>query len=231
MARKSKQLEREFFESERNFRLLVQGITDYAICMLDLGGNITNWNRGAERIKGYKAREIVGKHFSIFYPPEDREAGLPARVLEIARREKHFLAEGWRVRKDGTRFFASVVIDPIYEKRKLVGYAKITRDITERQQALADLHASDSQFKMLVSGLQDACKANDLSRDGITNAFRKISKFDTGLGTSYDFTNPKKAPSNSTYILQPSKTTVGGLKEIQSATTATALAEYLASKK
>ena len=155
MARKSKQLEKEFFETERNFRLLIQGITDYAICMLDPGGNITNWNLGAERIKGYKTREVVGKHFSIFYPPEEREAGFPARALEIARQEKHFLAEGWRVRKDGTRFFASVAIDPIYEKRKLVGYAKITRDITERQQALSDLHASDSQFKMLVSGVTD----------------------------------------------------------------------------
>ena len=86
-------------------------------------------------------------------------------------------------------------------------------------------------FKMIVNGLKDACKANDLSRDGITDAFRKISKFDTGLGTIYDFTDPKKAPSTSTYVLQPSKTTVGGLTEVQSAQTAPALAEYLASKK
>jgi ABC-type branched-subunit amino acid transport system substrate-binding protein len=86
-------------------------------------------------------------------------------------------------------------------------------------------------FNMMVTGLQEACKANDLTRDGITTAFRKVSKFDTGLGTMYDFTDPKKAPSTSTFILQPSKTTIGGLKEIQSATTAPALAEYLASKK
>ena len=134
MIKKPNQLKRDFFESERNFRLLVQGITDYAICMLDPAGNVTNWNAGAQRIKGYKAREILGKHFSIFYLPEDREAGRPARALKSARKEKHFLAEGWRLRKDGTKFFASVVIDPIYEKRKLIGYAKITRDITERQQ-------------------------------------------------------------------------------------------------
>jgi PAS domain S-box-containing protein len=150
-----KKLERNLFESERIFRLLVQGITDYAIYMLDPDGIVTNWNAGAERIKGYKASEIVGKHFSIFYPPEDQKANLPARALEIARNEKHFLAEGWRVRKDGSRFFASIVIDPIYEKRKLVGFAKITRDITERQDAIFELNRSESQFKTLVGAVTD----------------------------------------------------------------------------
>ena len=144
-----------YFESERNFRLLVEGITDYAICMLDPGGHVTNWNRGAQRITGYNAREILGEHFSVFFPPEDRDAGLPARALATARKERHYLAEGWRLRKDGSKFFASVVIDPIYENRKLVGYAKITRDISERQQALADLHASENQFKLLVNGVTD----------------------------------------------------------------------------
>ena len=146
---------RPLYESERNFRLLVEGITDYAIYMLDPEGHVTNWNKGAERIKGYKAREIVGKHFSIFYTPEDQAAGLPRQALATARKEKHFLVEGWRVRKDGTRFFASVVIDPIYEKRRLVGFAKITRDITERQKALSDLLKSESQFKTLVGGVTD----------------------------------------------------------------------------
>ena len=155
MAKKDEQLEQDFFESERDFRLLVEEITDYAICMLDRSGNVANWYSGAQRITGYKAREILGKHLSIFYLPEDREAGLPARALEAARKEKHYIAEGWRVRKDGSKFFASVVIDPIYEKRKLIGYAKITRDITERQQAHADLHASENQFKMLVSAVTD----------------------------------------------------------------------------
>jgi PAS domain S-box-containing protein len=154
MAR-SEKLERELFESERNFRLLVQGITDYAIYLLNPDGIVSNWNAGAERIKGYKAKEVVGKHFSIFYTSEDRANGIPARALETARKEKRFLAEGWRVRKDGTHFFASVVIDPIYEKRKLVGFAKITRDITERQQALLELGRSESQFKTLVSGVTD----------------------------------------------------------------------------
>ena len=151
----TKKSERILYESERDFRLLVEGITDYAIYMLDPEGRVTNWNKGAERIKGYKAREIVGQHFSVFYTPEDLAAGLPRRALETARKEKHFLAEGWRVRKDGTRFFASVVIDPIYEKRKLVGFAKITRDITERQDALTELLKSESQFKTLVGGVTD----------------------------------------------------------------------------
>ena len=151
----TKKNQRILYESERNFRLLVEGITDYAIYMLDPEGRITNWNKGAERIKGYKAKEIVGKHFSVFYTPEDHAAGLPQRALEIARKEKHFLAEGWRVRKDGTRFFASIVTDPIYEKRKLVGFAKITRDITERQDALTELLKSESQFKTLVGGVTD----------------------------------------------------------------------------
>jgi PAS domain S-box-containing protein len=151
----SKKLERNLYESERNFRLLVEGITDYAVYMLDPEGRVTNWNKGAERIKGYKAKDIVGQHFSVFYTPEDRAAGLPQRALEIARKEKHFLAEGWRVRKDGTRFFASVVIDPIFEKRKLIGFAKITRDISERQDALSELLKSESQFKTLVGGVTD----------------------------------------------------------------------------
>src|ERR1700682_6532508 len=91
----TRKLETGVRESERNFRLLMQAVTDYAICMLDPNGNITNWNAGAERIKGYKAREILGKHFSIFYTPEDRAADIPAKALATARNEKHFLAEGW----------------------------------------------------------------------------------------------------------------------------------------
>jgi PAS domain S-box-containing protein len=152
---REKKTKRNLFESERNFRLLVKGITDYAICMLDPAGCVTNWNAGAERIKGYKASEIIGKHFSLFYTPEDLALNLPNLALETARNEKHFLAEGWRVRKDGSRFFASVVIDPIYEESKLIGFAKITRDITERQNAISELTKSESQFKTLVGGVTD----------------------------------------------------------------------------
>jgi len=154
MAR-NKKFEKNLRDSERDFRLLIEGITDYAIFMLDPDGIVTNWNAGAERIKGYKAREIVGKHFSVFYTPEDRAAGLATKALAIARKDKHFLTEGWRVRKDGSRFFASVVIDPIFEKRKLVGFAKITRDITEREKARSDLYKSETQFKTLVGGVTD----------------------------------------------------------------------------
>ena len=121
--------------SERNFRLLVQGVTDYAIFMLSPDGHITSWNAGARRIKGYSEAEIIGLHFSRFYTPEDVVEGVPFRGLETARREGRFEAEGWRVRRDGSRFFAHVVIDAIYEDGELVGFAKITRDITERRRA------------------------------------------------------------------------------------------------
>jgi PAS domain S-box-containing protein len=123
-------------ESEERFRLLVQGVTDYAIYMLDPRGHVTNWNAGAQRIKGYTQDEILGRHFSQFYTDEDTATELPKRALETAAREGRFEAEGWRLRKDGTRFWASVVIDRIHnELGEIIGFAKITRDITERRQA------------------------------------------------------------------------------------------------
>jgi PAS domain S-box-containing protein len=143
------------YESERNFRLLVQGVTDYAICMLDPQGIVTSWNAGAERIKGYKAAEIIGRHFGTFYTPEDRILGLPAFALATALREGKFETEGWRMRRDGTRFLASVVIDPIYEDGRLVGFAKVTRDISERQHAQDTLRESERQFRLLVGGVTD----------------------------------------------------------------------------
>jgi PAS domain S-box-containing protein len=122
-------------DSERNFRLLVQGVTDYAIFMLSPTGHITSWNAGARRIKGYTESEIIGSHFSRFYTPEDVAAAVPFRGLETARREGRFEAEGWRVRRDGSRFWAHVVIDAIHEDGELIGFAKVTRDITERRRA------------------------------------------------------------------------------------------------
>ncbi len=122
-------------ESEERFRLLVQGVTDYAIYMLDPQGHVSNWNAGAQRIKGYSEDEIVGRHFSTFYREEDRGAGHPQRALETAAREGRFEAESWRVRKDGSHFWAGVVIDPIYDQGRLIGFAKITRDLTERRKA------------------------------------------------------------------------------------------------
>jgi PAS domain S-box-containing protein len=128
-------------EAEGRFRHLVEGVVDYALFMLDPNGIVSNWNPGAQRIKGYRESEIVGRHFENFYTPEDRAAGIPVRALATAAREGKFEAEGWRVRKDGTRFWANVVINPIRdEDGNLLGYAKITRDITERresQEALA----------------------------------------------------------------------------------------------
>jgi PAS domain S-box-containing protein len=126
--------------SERQFRMLVQGVSDYAIYMLDPKGRITNWNLGGERIKGYRADEVVGGHFSMFYTPEDRAAGAPAQALETAAREGRYENEAWRVRKDGTRFWAGVVIDRILDgDGKLIGFAKITRDMTEKKRAEEEL--------------------------------------------------------------------------------------------
>ncbi|MFC0243786.1 hybrid sensor histidine kinase/response regulator [Rhodopseudomonas telluris] len=147
--------DRELFESERAFRILVQGVTDYAIYMLDHTGIVSSWNTGAARIKGYEASEVIGRHFSIFYPPEDQAAGLPERALAAARATGRFEAEGWRLRKDGTRFFASVVIDAIVEEGQFIGFAKITRDITERLKARSALAESENHFRLLVGNITD----------------------------------------------------------------------------
>ena len=132
--------------TEGRYRMLVDAVTDYAIYMLDPDGIITSWNPGAKRFKGYEESEILGESFSRFYTDEDRKAGLPRRALETAEREGKFESEGWRVRKDGTRFWAYVIIDPIRNNvGELVGFAKVTRDLTERmnaQQALDDTRAA-----------------------------------------------------------------------------------------
>jgi PAS domain S-box-containing protein len=121
--------------SEQRFRFLVEGVVDYSLFMIDRQGTVQNWNPGAERTKGYKADEIVGRNFSLFYTDEDRAAGLPAKALQTAAETGKYESEGWRVRKDGTRFWASVVIDRVVDERgSIVGFAKITRDVTERRQ-------------------------------------------------------------------------------------------------
>jgi PAS domain S-box-containing protein len=136
----SREAQQALFESEQRFRMLVQGVHDYAIYMLDLDGRVTNWNTGAERIKGYKASEIVGQHFSRFYTEEDRQSGEPARALATAMRDGKYEKESWRVRKDGSRFWASVVLDPIRDENgRLIGFAKVTRDITEKKRAQDEL--------------------------------------------------------------------------------------------
>ena len=142
-------------EDER-YRLLVEAITDYAVYMLDRDGIVTSWNPGAQRFKGYSSAEIIGKHFSVFYTEEDRQIEKPKRALEKAASEGRFENEGWRVRKDGTQFWAHVIIDPIRTPSgEIVGYAKITRDLTERRLAEEALRRSEQQFKILVQGISD----------------------------------------------------------------------------
>jgi PAS domain S-box-containing protein len=138
------------------FELLVNAVTDYAIYMLDREGRITTWNPGARRFKGYEAEDVIGEHYRCFFTPEDREAGLPERQLEIAEREGRFEAEGWRVRKDGSRFWAHVVLDPVRRPDgELIGFAKITRDVTAKREAERALWESEQRFRMLVQNVRD----------------------------------------------------------------------------
>ena len=143
----TREAQHTLLEAERRFRILVQGVTDYAIYMLDPKGHVTNWNPGAERIKGYAPDQIIGEHFSRFYTPEDRDAGVPKKALETARETGRYEAEGWRMRKDGTRFWASVVIDAIRgDDGELIGFAKITRDMSEKREAQLQLEESREQL-------------------------------------------------------------------------------------
>jgi len=140
-------------ESEKRYRMLVEGVVDYAIFLLDPDGHVINWNVGAQRINGYSAEEIIGRHFSIFYTPDERAAGRPEATLEIATREGKFETEAWRVRKDGARFYASIVCDALREEDgRLVGFAKITRDITHQmrqKEALELARASLTQAQKM----------------------------------------------------------------------------------
>ncbi|QAU49402.1 hybrid sensor histidine kinase/response regulator [Bradyrhizobium guangzhouense] len=140
----------------QSLELLINGIVDYAIFMLDTNGLARTWNKGAERLKGYAANEIIGKPFSTFYTPEDREKGLPTKALTTAAETGRFATEGWRVRKDGSRFWALVVLDAIRDEQGgLIGFAKVTRDITERQQAHNDLLESERRYRRLVEAVVD----------------------------------------------------------------------------
>jgi len=132
---------------EEQYRLLVGAITDYAIYMIDPDGRVISWNAGAERFKGYEASEIIGRHFSMFYSEEDRQTGIPGRALSTAAREGRFESEGWRIRKDGTRFWAHVIIDPVLDPTgALVGFAKITRDVTEKMETQRALEKAREAF-------------------------------------------------------------------------------------
>ena len=180
MVEQSRQ-QRDLFESERSFRLLVEGVADYALFMLDPTGIVTSWNIGAQRIKGYAPSEILGQHFSRFYTETDRANGKPARALATARQTGRYEEDGWRVRKDGTFFWASVVIDPITEGGELVGFAKITRDMTERREAQLKL-------EQMQKHLAEAQKLDALGQL-------------TG-GVAHDFNNLLMVISGSLHILR-----------------------------
>jgi PAS domain S-box-containing protein len=146
----------ESTSDDSRYRLLIEAVTDYAIYMLDASGIVTSWNPGAQRFKGYAPSEIIGQHFSRFYTEEDRKQGIPALALETASQKGKFESEGWRVRKDGSRFWAYVVIDPIRKATgEVVGFAKITRDLSERKAAEDALKQSQEQFRLLVHGVSD----------------------------------------------------------------------------
>lgn len=143
-------------EGNERFRLLVEGVKDYAIYMLDPAGRIVSWNIGAQSVKGYSKHEVLGQHFSLFFTAEDIKRGKPGAILEIAAREGKYQEEGWRVRKGGSLFWASVVLSALYDPNgELRGFGKVTRDMSEARQAQEALRQSEERFRLLVEGVQD----------------------------------------------------------------------------
>src|SRR5215204_2299886 len=157
-----KRAEEKLKRSEERFRLMVEGVRDYAIFMLDPNGHIESWNEGARRIKGYSQEEILGQHFSIFYSPEDAERGKPEGELREAETHGVYEEEGWRVRKDGSRFWASVLITPLRDEAgQIRGFSKVTRDITERKLVEEALHESSRRTENVLESITDAFVAVD----------------------------------------------------------------------
>ncbi len=164
-------------QSEERFRLLVEGAKDYAIFMIDPNGLVGSWNPGAQRIKGYRAEEIIGKHFSRFYTPEDIEARKPDQAIQAAAEQGAYEAEGWRVRKDGSRFWANVILTAVRgEDGKLRGFVKVTRDFSDRKRADDALQKSEQQFRALFEHSPDAILVID--PDGnIVEVNAQVEKF------------------------------------------------------
>ena len=143
-------------ESEERFRLMIQAVKDYAIFMIDPQGRVANWNEGAHRIKGYEAEEIIGKHFSIFYPEDALARGWPEHELQVAASEGSFEDEGWRIRKDGSRFWANVVITALHDDdRELIGFTKVTRDLSERRRHEEALRRSEERLRLMTDSVKD----------------------------------------------------------------------------
>src|SRR4051812_32438872 len=142
--------------SEERFRLLVESVRDYAIFMLDPEGKVLTWNAGAERFKGYKPAEIIGQHFSRFYPAEALQRALPEHELRVASATGVFEDEGWRVRKDGSQFWANVVITAVRDAcGELIGFAKVTRDLTQRRAHEEELRQGEERFRLLVEAVSE----------------------------------------------------------------------------
>jgi PAS domain S-box-containing protein len=142
--------------SDAPFRVLVESVQDYAIFMLDVEGRVLTWNIGAERLKGYRAHEIVGSSFERFYPPDAIQRGWPREELRRAAAEGRIEDEGWRLRKDGSRFWASVVITALRDSTgRLIGYGKVTRDLTERREHEAELARSEEQLRLMIQSVKD----------------------------------------------------------------------------
>jgi PAS domain S-box-containing protein len=167
--------------SEARFRALIQGVRDYAIFMLDPEGRVATWNEGAEHIKGYTAEEIIGSHFSKFYPNDALERGMPQHELTTAMTEGRFEDEGWRLRKDGSHFWANVVLTAIRDANgQLVGFSKITRDLTERRRHENALKASEERFRLLVEGMIDYAIIT-IDQEGF------ITSWNNGATQMYDY--------------------------------------------
>ena len=175
-----KQIEEALRQSEERFRLMVDGVREYAIFMLDKEGRVATWNPGAERINGYSAEEIVGRHFSIFYPHEDIERGKPEHELKVAKAEGRCEDEGWRLRKDGSRFWANVVITALYnDAKELIGFSKVTRDLTNRKRA------EDSLLLELSAAVLSRLEITQML-DAIAASIRSIVSCDYATVALYD---------------------------------------------